>query len=135
MVGQECEITRTDLMAMGFDKKLVYSLPATNISKQGTLEKDARHDKSDEIDDRPFDKSQEKVLVREAYIRVDFDGDGYAELRQVFTANGKVLSNDEVDRQPFHVICPQPLPHKHFGRSTAEKVMDVQKVTTTLLRQ
>src|SRR3546814_16598538 len=59
---------------------------------------------------------------------VDFDGDGRSELRQVFTAGGKVLGNDPADRQAFHVISPQPLPHKHFGRATAEKVMDVQAI-------
>ena len=66
---------------------------------------------------------------------VDFDDDGRSELRQVFTAGNKILSNDEADRQPFHVICPYILPHKHFGRSVADKVMDVQEVTTTLTRQ
>jgi len=77
----------------------------------------------------------DKIMLREAYIRVDYDGDGIAELRQVYTAGNEVLSNELCDRQCFHVISPQILPHKHFGRATAEKVMDIQEVNTTLLRQ
>jgi hypothetical protein len=73
--------------------------------------------------------------VREAYIRVDRDGDGKAELLQVFMAGDQVLEVEDADSQPFHVISPQPLPHKHFGRATAEKVMDVQEISSTLLRQ
>ena len=134
MVGHERDVTRSELLEMGFDKKLVDDLSADE-NTQDTQEKIARKNKADEHNEAPHDKSQDRIRLREAYIRVDFDGDGRSELRQVFTAQGKLLGNEEADRQPFHVICPQPLPHKHFGRSTAEKVMDVQKVSTTLLRQ
>lgn len=134
MVGQEREITRSDLLAMGFDRKIVERLPAhTLIESEETR---SRRDTIDEQEDYGTrDRSQDKILVREAYIMVDYDQDGRAELMQVFTAGNEVLSAEPVRRQPFHVICPQPLPHRHFGRATAERVMDVQQVSTTLLRQ
>jgi hypothetical protein len=136
MVGQEQELTRSDLLAMGFDKTIVKGLKAIPSVKQQTPESRARHSKSDEkTEDTAVDKSQDKILVREGYIKFDLDGDLHSELLQVFTASGKYLEHEEADRQPFHVISPQPLPHKHFGRATAEKVMDVQEVNTTLLRQ
>ncbi len=148
MVGQECDKTRSELIEMGFSKKLVYELPVVNTAQESPESK-ARKDKSDERLETSLDRSQQKVRIREAYIRVDFDGDGRSELRQVITAVGgvgnktadgkasgsRLLSNEEVDRQPFHVITPHPIPHKHFGRATAEKVMDIQTVMTTLLRQ
>lgn len=134
MVGHEREMARSDLLDMGFDEDVVEDLPAHGDVRDSN-EDIARYDKSDEDDDGPHDRSQDQILVREAYIRVDFDGDGRSELRQVITAGNEILSNEEVDRQPFHVISPQPLPHKHFGRATAEKVMDIQQVNTTLVRQ
>jgi hypothetical protein len=141
MVGRERHVSRSDLVDMGFDKKLVYGLPAgSNEVRVG--EDQSRRNKTDDQIGKAHDKAMEKVLVREAYIYVDFDGDGRAELRQVFTGGGRLLkwadgrvANEVVDRQPFHVICPRPLPHKHFGLSTAEDVMDIQEVTSTLLRQ
>lgn len=135
MVGQEREITRSELLDMGFDKSVVEDLPASNKSKYDSEEAIARRDKTDETQGGPHEASQEMVLVREAYIRIDADGDGRSELRQIFTGGGTLLSNEVVDRQPFHIISPQPLPHKHFGRASGEKVMDVQLVNSTLLRQ
>ncbi len=134
MVGHEREVPRSDLLSMGFDPEVVEDLP-TQGEYQSDEESIARYDREDEHLDNAHDPSQEMVTLREAYIKVDYDGDGRSELRQVFTAGGHVLSNEPADRQPFHVICPQPLPHKHFGRATAEKVMDVQDIQTTLLRQ
>ena len=137
MVGQERDdVTRTELLDMGFDPEVVDKLPAhAPTGMVSGQEKTARYDKADEREDTTGDHSMDKILLREAYIRVDYDGDGIAELRQVYTAGNEVLSNELVDRSCFHVISPQILPHKHFGRATAEKVMDIQEVQTTLLRQ
>ena len=134
MVGHERDMTRSDLIDMGFDRDLVMSLPTSGEFLEDN-ESIARYDRTDEERDSPQDPSQQRVRVREAYIKVDVDGDGRAELRQVMTAGHKILLNEPVDRQPFHVICPQPLPHKHFGRASAERVMDVQDIGSTLLRQ
>lgn len=141
MVGHEREVTRSELLEMGFSPKWVESLPAQG-DQVVSPEDQARRDKTEERNDESMDRSQDRILLREAYIRVDYDGDGRAELRQVFTANNQIAkwkdgedANQPVDRQPFHVICPKPLPHKHFGRSTADRVIDVEEVNTTLLRQ
>lgn len=134
MVGQEREITRSDLMGMGFNKKIVDTLPAVG-RRSDTEEKTSRYNKEDEQTVSTLDRSQDLIKVREGYIKVDYEGKGRAELRQFFVAGNEILENSPADRQPFHVICPQPLPHKHFGRASAEKVMDVQRVSTTLLRQ
>jgi hypothetical protein len=134
MVGQERLVKRSELVAMGFDQAVVDSLPAHGQSNNSP-EDQARRDLADDITGSPLDHSQEEVLVREGFIRADRDGDGKAELLQVFRAGNKNLEIEDADRSPFHVISPQPLPHKHFGLATAEKVMDVQEVNSTLVRQ
>jgi hypothetical protein len=134
-VGHEREVTRSDAIEMGFDKDVVNDLPTSHEKRTGD-ERTSRRDKSEEDQDSPTtDESQEKILLREAYIKVDYDKDGVSELRQVFTSGGKLLGNEPCDRQPFHVLTPKPLPHKHFGRSVAELVEDIQELNTTLLRQ
>lgn len=138
MVGHDRVVPRSELLSMGFDKDVVDSLEAEQ-STPTTDEQAARKDKSDEQKDAgpktTVDRSQDKIRVLEAYIKVDADGDGYSELRQLFVSGETLLSNEIVDRQPFHVICPHPLPHKHFGQASAEKAMDIQEVTATLVRQ
>jgi hypothetical protein len=135
MVGHERDVTRSELIDMGFDKDLVESLASDGALFYSSEEKIARKDKEDEQSDNPHGESEQKIRYREAYIRLDTNKDGRSELRQVITAGNVLLSNEPADRQPFHVISPQPLPHKHFGRASSEKVMDIQQVNTTLLRQ
>jgi len=136
MVGHErTDMTRSELLEMGFNKKIVDSLSSGTESL--TAEQQSRRNKSEEraTQGGSKDKSQQFITFREAYIKVDADGDGRAELKQVFTADGKKLEINDVDRQPFHAICGVPIPHKHFGRAVAEKVMDTQLVVSELLRQ
>lgn len=134
MVGHERLATRSELIEMGFDRKLVESLPAHGEQIQ-SQENTSRRDKAEEFWDSTSDRSQEKILVRDGYFLIDADGDGKAERRQLFKAGDRLLINEPTDRQPFHVISPKPLPHKHFGEATAEKVLDVRQINTTLLRQ
>ncbi len=134
MVGHEREVTRTELIEMGFDKEKVKDLPTHNMDFSSD-EKLSRYDRDDERDDRAVQDAEDKILLREAYIRVDYHGNGKSELRQVFTAGSELLDNQPADRQPFHVISSQPLPHKHFGRAQAEKVMDLQILSSTITRQ
>ena len=135
MVGRERLVKRSDLIDMGYDRAVVDALPADTDDAQNSPEGIARRDKDDETFNQSHEKSQEEIMVRLAHIKVDFDDDGRSELRYVVIAGNEVMENEPVDRQPFHVLCPQPLPHKHFGLSSAEKVMDIQQKTTTLERQ
>lgn len=137
MVGHEREVTRDELVAMGIDREIVDEIPVSD-AKADSTEKQARRDKTDDQKTQGTrDRSQDKILLREAYIRVDDDADGRAELRKIWVAVGhdKPLLNEPADRQPFHVICPYPIPHKHFGRSAADRFLHQQRVTSELIRQ
>ena len=72
--------------------------------------------------------------LHESYIRTDYDGDGITELRRVCTVGTVVLANEEIDRVPFVSITPIKIPHKFFGLSVADLVMDLQMIKSTLLR-
>lgn len=138
MVGHEREVTRDELIAMGIKKSIVMKLPASDQQASDT-EKQARRDKTDDQRSakKGLDKSQDKVLFREAYIKVDDDGDGRAELKKIWVAVGhdEPLLKESCDRQPFHVICSSPIPHKHFGRSDGDKFKGQQRTTSELVRQ
>jgi len=72
--------------------------------------------------------------LHESYLRTDYDGDGITELRRVCTVGSVVLANEEIDRVPFVSITPIKIPHKFFGLSVADLVMDLQLIKSTLLR-
>src|SRR3546814_15673921 len=46
-----------------------------------------------------------------------------------------ILDVEEVDEVPFVVFCPFPRAHRMVGNSLADKVMDIQRVRSVLLRQ
>ena len=128
-------ITRSDLIAMGFDKDIVDGLQ-TSDSLTFSPEYLARVSNGENPEDgKSLDDSMQTIEVFECYVRADIDGDGIAELRQVFYASNEILSDIETDYVPFHSICPIPTPHKFFGESMADRTMDIQLIKTTITRQ
>src|SRR5690606_27400208 len=77
--------TITELIEMGYPRKTVESLSGGDTDAEWQDERLARYDDIDEdvesIDDA-IDPSMRKVWLREAYIRVDYDQDGKAEMRR-----------------------------------------------------
>jgi hypothetical protein len=73
-------------------------------------------------------------------VRADKDGDGEAELLQVWYAGnagqGELLSADEwEDDVPFTDIPCYPVPHQWQAEGLYDRLADVQRVKTALLRQ
>src|SRR3990167_9064125 len=91
----------------------------------------------DETDegDNPTNKSSRYVWLAEAYMKLDVDEDGIAELRKITMAGDRLLENEEIDSCPFVTLTPIILPHKLYGMSVADLVMDLQLLKSTVFRQ
>ena len=126
--------TRSELISMGFKADEIDELPAYD-DLTFTPERVARFPNGEQPDDPSLDTSMDEIETFECYIRTDYDEDGIAELRRVFYAGGTILENEEADFIPFCSICPIPMPHKFFGHSLADRVVDIQKIKTTITRQ
>ena len=72
--------------------------------------------------------------LHESFLKTDYDGDGIAELRKVCSVGSKILANDPIDKIPFVSITPVKIPHKFFGLSIADLIMDLQLIKSTLMR-
>ena len=72
--------------------------------------------------------------LHESFIRTDYNEDGIAELRKVCTIGDYIFSNEEIDKVPLVSITPLKIPHKFFGLSVADLVMDLQLIKSTLMR-
>ena len=137
-VSHKVLMSRSDLVAMGYDEEEVNSLPKSDEDIFNT-EEIVRSRNIDEFNiDSSTDKSTEKVLIYESYIRYDFDEDGIAELRKIISAGDSgsmVLENMPCDNIPFVTITPIPMPHRFYGRSISELVEDIQLMKSTVMRQ
>jgi hypothetical protein len=135
-VAQRSLVTRSDLIAMGYDPDIVDEL-STGDLLEFTPERVARYSDGEE----PFntnnsdDESMERIEYYECYVKTDLDEDGVAELHRVCYADNKVLMHEECDYVPFHSVCPIPIPHKFFGQSLADRAMDLQLIKSTVTRQ
>jgi hypothetical protein len=129
-------ITRSELIGMGFNKKIVDDLPSWSDLTY-TQERVARYSNGEnpDVDNSTLDPAMQDIEVYECYLKVDMDGDGIAELRKVFYAGSEILDDTEIDFVPFCSICPIPMPHKFFGHSLADRSMDIQLIKSTVTRQ
>ena len=127
----------SDLLQMGYDRDLVekhagHAELDTNQEVQNRFE-----DVESGSDTDSSDMSMRDVLVTEAYIKADYDGDGIAELRRVVTLGSgfEIVENDTFDHVPFACLSPILMPHRLIGRSLAELIMDIQMIKSTVMRQ
>jgi hypothetical protein len=135
-------LTRSTLIAMGFNKKQVEGLQMDDALAY-TPERVVRFSAGEQpYQVQTDDPSMQEIEVFECYVRTDMDGKGIASLVQVFYAGNEILQDEkgkemieEVDYIPFHSICPIPIPHKFFGNSLADRTTDIQLIKTTITRQ
>ena len=137
----------SDLIAEGYDPDDVWSLASDDDTVSDTPEALARYeDQGFEGNAYPTDDSARYVWVTDCYVLVDTDDDGRAELRKVTLGgasdgNGQILIHPEhgaaprVEVIPFAGVTSIPIPHRYYGLSLADIVMDLQLIHSTILRQ
>lgn len=131
-------ISISDLMQMfpDFDPDVLETLPGDD-EQEWDEEYIARHNFDDSYggdDSYNYNWLGRKVWMSEVYINVDWDNDGYAELRKITKVGSVILENIEVDDHPFSAITPIKIPHKYFGMSLADITVDLQVTKSSLLR-
>jgi hypothetical protein len=81
----------------------------------------------------------DEIEFCEAYIRVDYDGDGVAELRKVVTVADKIPPGEDWNEQISSVAMTgfvmKRVPHRHVGESLDDEIADIQEIKTALERQ
>lgn len=125
------QITVSEIRQMGYE----FEDDDGDIDNVMTTEALARQPYNQAWNHEPADPSMRLVTYREAYIRIDADGDGIAELRKICRVGKKVLENEEADNIPIYGITPILMSHQHIGMALADLVKDLQYIRSTLLRQ
>ena len=117
-VAHRLKKTVSELIGEGYDRKKIEDIPsyANSTWNEETLSRNLFDEES--YMDENADPSMREVLYYENYIRTDIDNDGVAELLM-----------------PFSTITPIINPHRLFGMSVADLVMDLQQIKSVLLRQ
>ncbi len=134
--------TRSDLIEMGMKRAFVDQLPSYNITSASSQEfsRDSVSDESNSYaGSSSSDRSMDEIEYCEAYIRVDWDGDGVAELRKVVTVGNQLPPgkdwNEPIPEVALTGFVAKRVPHRHIGESLYDDLGDLQEIKTVLLRQ
>jgi len=135
--GHRTEMTASDLIEMGYDPEVVESI--SGIAGDDSIvdeEEFARRGFDSLGEEDPLDESMRKVSVSEAYMKIDVDGTGIAQMHRVLLAGGDnvLLDYEPCAENPFAVFECDPEPHTFFGRSVADLILEDQDAATVLLR-
>lgn len=134
LVGDRCEMRRSDLIGMGYDYDLVMGLSA---SDPDDYEESVRRDETLDADEAQ--RANSTVDYYDLFVRVDMDGDGIAELRHMVFAGGlaekNLLVNEECDEVQMCDVAVMRQPHQWEAISLADDLMDLQRAKTVLFRQ
>jgi len=138
-VGHRVIKTRAEVIAMGFDKKLVDKLPSYSdgFYNQEHTERELYQTESPDTEYQSIDKSTDYVRIVECYTKIDYEKKGKPTLRKITMGGNEsiILDNEEIDYLPFSMVTPIPMPHLFYGMSVADLVMDLQLMKSTVLRQ
>ena len=134
--GHSTEGRVGDLVEMGFDFDEVFDLGGgeSRVDEEEELARTGWDDA--DADEDANDPSMRKVLITEAFMRMDIDGTGVPRLYKFLCggADYKVLDYELADINPFAVFEIDPEPHTFFGRSLVDIILDDQDAATSLLR-
>lgn len=147
LVAHRTRKTRGELIALGISEKDIdeYGGSGDSGGLAGTdnFEEQARREVaamlgggSSTANDPDLGEGNDKVVFAEAYVKVDYDGDGTPELRKAYAIGPQfhVVDHWACDERPFSVFTPDPEPHTLVGSSWADRTMDLQKIDSMLLR-
>lgn len=82
-----------------------------------------------------LDQTMREVTFRDSILRIDYDGDGIAELRRVVMVGREILLNEETEEVNYVSWTPYPQPFKFYGRCPADETVEIQLIKSTLWRQ
>lgn len=137
-VYHRTKMTMSDLKAMGCPQDVLDDIDAEDSSqdiKPETLARNRFIDETTSGVDADIDPSMKEVWVVDGFIRIDWDGDGLAELRHFIMPSRTLWVNEKSSHINFAAITPIIMPHRWIGKSIAEVVMDFQFMNSVLLRQ
>ena len=134
LTGEKTRVTRSDLVAMGYDRKVVEGL---TLSGEDDVERAERRDFVSDTNAEA--EALELVDYYDLFVRFDMDGDGIAELHHMCFAGGlgerNLLLDEECDEVQYCDLKVMAQPHQWEGISLADDMKDIQRTKTVLMRQ
>lgn len=138
-VGDREQMTRSDLIEMGFDRDKVMALTPGYDPSNEQLERD--NGQSSDISEQPIDNElMETVWLYELYLKYDVDDDGVVETVQIHYADNGGMGS-LLDWQVWEDECSYSqipcyrFPHRWNSNGLFTRTRDLQEIKTVIKRQ
>lgn len=133
------KVTRSQLKEMGVPDDVLDELQYDEYDMTDSSPEKLVRDNFDGTGDAGYQTGVVQEALRQThmndcYMHLDVDGDGIAELRRIMTVGHYVISNEEWDEKPFADLTPARIAHKFYGMSIFDKIGDIQRIRSTLMR-
>jgi hypothetical protein len=134
--GHSSEMRVGEVVSMGFDFEEVYDLAGVSDGTVDEEESLIRRGWDTEDDESVNDPSMRKIVLTEAYMKMDIEGIGIPKLYKFICASEKytILDYELADVNPFAIFEVDPEAHAFFGRSLVDIITEDQDAATSLLR-
>ena len=139
-VGRRCLKTLSELVDMGYDAEEIQehgSISTFETNTEAQTRNPALAQFLRTAKNVTDDKSLDRYLYVEVFMRVDLNGDNIAELMKICCIgdNCYPLHWEPADEVKFAVFCPEPEAHMVIGNSIADQVKDLQRIQSHILRK
>lgn len=135
LVGDVSYISRGELVAMGYDRDLIASIPKGQYIYDGSMREIRFMSEGGYADQLSAGWATEMVTYADLYVMVDYDGDGIAERRNIVMAGNEILENEQHDLVPYAIMSGIPTPHSAIGKPRAHAAMYYQRTKSEVVRQ
>lgn len=135
-LAERCLLTRSDLVEMGFGRRMVNNLPAHTLDTE--VDQQAKYVEGQQDPNSKATEDQDVIEIFECYLRATSSGKtGIASLWKVYYCyqGNEVLSFEKCDWIPYATGAPFLVPGRWYGRSMYHKLKDVVYGKTRVLRQ
>ena len=133
--------TVSELIERGYDRELVEEHASPDAEARNEVRSSEARQRNPGLKDGDPDGGPDistwRVPHTEAWVRLDADGDGVAELHRICTVghDSPEIASDEIDAEaPFAVLNAIRLPHAAVGYAIADQTIDLQDIKTSVLR-
>ncbi len=138
--GRRCLKTLSELVEMGYEAEEIKEhggASTFSLNTEAQTRNPALQQFMHRVSNVTDDESMERYLYVEAYMRLDVNGDGIAELMRVCLIGEDCypLHWEAADEVKLAVFCPDPEPHMVIGSSIADQVKDLQLIQSNILRK
>ena len=126
-----------ELIAQGVDPDIVAQLHATAEREGNDTGVAQARDMAGESEAEAADSGElRSVEVVTSFLRIDADGDGKPELWQIRTGNdfGVLIDKERISGSRMSALTPYINTHRFHGLSVADKLLEIQRIKTVLLR-